>query len=171
VGMHLAEQCPTICHTPTFGIHVPHKDNRFIMSCMIYSWASFPSSSATTRLAHTLSTPTNLIWSGCTPFCCICWPCLPRQGYCVYIHYRVLVGARGRRPLWSFISFIFSYLLLFIWPLPCPPCPALSGRPAPCPCPCHIKCSTPPPVPHNIWGNDKRWGIFCFYYLLITAVW
>jgi len=90
-------------------------------------------------------------------------------------YYKLLVGARGRRPLWSFISFIFSYLLLFIWPLPfppclaVPPCPALSGRPTPCPC--HRKCSTPPPVPHNIWGNDKRWGIFCFYYLLITAVW
>ncbi len=36
-----------------------------------------------------------------------------------------LLGAHGRRPLWSFISFIFSYLLLFIWPLPCPPFPAL----------------------------------------------
>jgi len=35
------------------------------------------------------------------------------------------VGARDLRPLWSFISFIFSYLLLFIWPLPCPPCPAV----------------------------------------------
>jgi len=35
------------------------------------------------------------------------------------------VGACGRRPLWSFISFIFSYLLLFIWPLPCPARPAL----------------------------------------------
>jgi hypothetical protein len=60
------------------------------------------------------------------------------------------VGAREFRPVWSFISFIFSYLLLFIWPLPCPPypapCPArqtdrqtlpcpLSGRPAPLPCP------------------------------------
>jgi len=56
------------------------------------------------------------------------------------------VGARDLRPVWSFISFIFSYLLLFIWPLPCPPCPArqkdrrtlpcpLSGRPAlPLPC-------------------------------------
>jgi hypothetical protein len=36
-------------------------------------------------------------------------------------------SARGRRPLSSFISFIFTYLLLFIWSLPCPP------GPAPCP--------------------------------------
>jgi hypothetical protein len=49
------------------------------------------------------------------------------------------VGARGRRPLWSFISFIFSYLLLFIWPLPCParqtdgPCPAHPALPYPVP--------------------------------------
>jgi len=36
------------------------------------------------------------------------------------------VGARDLRPVWSFISFIFSCLLLFIWPLPCPlPCPLL----------------------------------------------
>jgi hypothetical protein len=65
---------------------------------------------------------------------------------------RLLVGARGRRPLWSppwvppvgahdlrppvwsFRSFIFPYLLLFIWPLPCPPCPV--------PCP-----SLPGPLP------------------------
>jgi hypothetical protein len=87
-----------------------------------------------------------------------------------------LVGARGRRPPWSppwvpvtlghcevlyalffliFYSlfgpcparpFIFSYLLLFIWPLPCPPfyfslsftlylAPALPARPCPMPCP------------------------------------
>jgi hypothetical protein len=39
------------------------------------------------------------------------------------------VGARDLRPVWSFISFIFSYLLFFIWPLPCPlPCPT----PLPC---------------------------------------
>jgi hypothetical protein len=30
------------------------------------------------------------------------------------------VGARDLGPLGSFIRFIFSYLLLFIWPLPCP---------------------------------------------------
>jgi len=39
----------------------------------------------------------------------------------------ILVGARDLRPLWSFISFIFSYLLLFIWPLPCPICPAIEN--------------------------------------------
>jgi hypothetical protein len=40
------------------------------------------------------------------------------------------VGARDLRPLRSFISFIFPYLVLFIWPLPCRPAlpPAL-----PCP--------------------------------------
>jgi hypothetical protein len=52
------------------------------------------------------------------------------------------VGARDLGPLWSFIRFIFSYLLLFIWPLPFPhgpaPCPALQDRrtDGPCPAPC-----------------------------------
>jgi len=31
------------------------------------------------------------------------------------------LGARDLGPLWSFIRFIFSCLLLFIWPLPCRP--------------------------------------------------
>ncbi len=40
------------------------------------------------------------------------------------------MGARDLRPHWSFISFIFTYLLLFIWPLPCPlPCPAPPALP------------------------------------------
>jgi hypothetical protein len=40
------------------------------------------------------------------------------------------VGARDLRPLWSFISFIFPYLVLFIWPLPCRPAlpPALPSK-------------------------------------------
>jgi len=52
------------------------------------------------------------------------------------------VGARDLWPVWSFISFIFSYLLLFIWPLPCPPCPA--------PCPAHTDRQTDPALP-PVW--------------------
>jgi hypothetical protein len=55
------------------------------------------------------------------------------------------VGAPDLRPLWSFI---FSYLLLFIWPLPCPPCPSLPALP-PCPAvsPCPALSDRPAPAP------------------------
>jgi hypothetical protein len=107
------------------------------------------------------------------------------------------VGARGRRPLWSFpwvpVTFghceILFFLIFYSSFGPCPTRPAL-------PCLATLPPALAPPI-ENVarrhrypiisevfptylllsfgkvthWGNDKRWGIFYFYYLLITAVW